>query len=61
MVTALTKARIRTTLILNGTELPSCFADSTISALCNVLDRNADKRTVRRLSGKVARITTVSP
>ncbi len=53
---ALKSARIRTALILRGTELPACFADSTFSALCNALDRNADKKTVRRLAGKVVRI-----
>lgn len=57
---ALTKSRIRTTLVLNGAELPEAFMSSTLSALCNALDRNADKRTVRRIAGKVTRLGMVS-
>lgn len=60
-VPALTRARIRTALILNGAELPSCFADATLAATLNAYERGASKQVKRRLSGKVVRLGTVQP
>ena len=58
MQNALTQARRRTSLLLNGVELPACFADATVQAAINAFTRStvSAKASRRRLVGKVVRI-----
>lgn len=55
---ALPAARRRTTLLLNGVELPACFADATVEAAILAFTRSTQsaKASRRRLVGKVVRL-----
>ncbi len=58
MNAAIKSARTRTALLLNGTEYPQAFLDSTVQAAINAFTRStvSAKASRRRLVGKVVRI-----
>lgn len=57
---AMTRARISTTLALRGVEYHECMLDATVESACLAYERNASRKTKRRLVGKVVRIAAVS-
>ncbi len=57
VVSALTAARISTTLRTASVEIPDCFAAATVSAAVNAIDRKRPAREQRRAMSKAMRLS----